>query len=307
MLIYCKSFVITARISKLYLIFGIHLYIRNEYIIIKFTIPMAKSKDQLFAKIDNLLFDINAKYTALKTNEKLNDVEMLLLEGDIVYLSNHIKALRYFVDEKVVKAVGEVDASVVFTPQTVVSSQIDTQPVFEEISEPQVVSFKEEISVESVVEKPISVESLQAEHINVSPVLDPEEVKPVVREVVEEKKVLEIESDGIAKPLTINELIQQQKMAGVNLTQQFQVSNTQERAVDLKTAVSLNDKLLFIRDLFNGYSLAYSEALELLNRFNNFAEADAFLQSNYALKNGWADKQQTVEKFYVLLRKKFMN
>lgn len=110
-----------------------------------------------------------------------------------------------------------------------------------------------------------------------------------------------------ARPLTLNEMIQQQKLAGANLTQQFQTSTSSDRISDLKVGISLNDKLMFIKDLFNGYSLAYSEAIELLNRFDNFAAADAFLQSNYALKNGWAEKPQTVEKLYTVLRKKFAN
>ncbi|MFZ4260795.1 hypothetical protein ACFRAE_02055 [Sphingobacterium sp. HJSM2_6] len=110
------------------------------------------------------------------------------------------------------------------------------------------------------------------------------------------------------RPLTLNELIQQQKQAGVTNAQQFvtQSSKSVDAVVDLKTGVSLNDKLLFIKDLFNGYSLAYSEAIELLNRFDNFAEADAFLQSNYALKNNWSAKPQTVDKLYGILRKKFI-
>lgn len=74
---------------------------------------------------------------------------------------------------------------------------------------------------------------------------------------------------------------------------------------DLKTAISLNDKLLFIKDLFNGYSLAYSEAIELLNRFDSLDEAQRFLDSNYAEKNQWATKQDTVDKFYAILRKRF--
>src|SRR5690606_14380455 len=109
-----------------------------------------------------------------------------------------------------------------------------------------------------------------------------------------------------SRPLSINELIHQQKLAGKNLTQQFNTSTTQsDRVLDIKSAINLNDKLLFIKDLFNGYSLAYSEAIELLNRYDNFAEADAFLQSNYALKNGWAEKPQTVEKLYAILRRRF--
>lgn len=278
---------------------------------------MAKSKDQLFAKIDNLLFDINSKYTRLKSDEELDAVELTLLDGDIRYLSTHIKALEYFVEPvgKQQEQVAE-SASITFTPETQLTEKLDSQPVFEEIDEVQVPSVEErsdepamEFSLDNV-EQDRSQQDREEE-----PVVSVYE-EPIVHEVVEEEKVLivetppvekEIQEEQPARPLTINELIHQQRLAGVNMTQQFQTSSTQERVSDLKNAVSLNDKLLFIKDLFNGYSLAYSEALELLNRLNNFAEADAFLQSNYALKNGWADKPQTVDKFYVLLRKKFSN
>ena len=148
--------------------------------------------------------------------------------------------------------------------------------------------------------------------------------EPVVNEVVIEEKHVEIPEEpkeaslndlatqaeqAPSRRMTLNELIQQQKQAGLTNANQFQTSTSKssDTIVDLKTGVSLNDKLLFIKDLFNGYSLAYSEAIELLNRFDNFAEADAFLQSNYALKNNWASKPQTVDKLYVVLRKKYGN
>ena len=74
---------------------------------------------------------------------------------------------------------------------------------------------------------------------------------------------------------------------------------------DLKSMIKLNDKLLFVRDLFNGYSLAYSEAIELLNRYNDFKTADNFLKQNYAIKNKWSDNQSTVDYFYEILNKRF--
>lgn len=77
------------------------------------------------------------------------------------------------------------------------------------------------------------------------------------------------------------------------------------RIHNIKTSVSLNDKLLFIKDLFNGYSLAYSEAIELLDRYESFEEADQFLMSNYAEKNNWDNKKDTVDKLYTILRKRF--
>lgn len=74
---------------------------------------------------------------------------------------------------------------------------------------------------------------------------------------------------------------------------------------DLKAAININDKLLYVKDLFNGYSLAYSEAIEILNRFSSFTEADTFLRKNYVAKNNWEGKPETTDKFYAVLRRRY--
>lgn len=101
------------------------------------------------------------------------------------------------------------------------------------------------------------------------------------------------------KVLTINQRISAQ------LSQQTQSPLNTQKITDLKSAITLNDKLMFVKDLFNGYSLAYSEAIEILNRFNNFDDAERFLKTNYYTKNNWEGKLATVEKFYDLLRRRF--
>lgn len=75
---------------------------------------------------------------------------------------------------------------------------------------------------------------------------------------------------------------------------------------DLKHAISLNDKLLYIKDLFNGYNLAYSEAIEILNRLGSFEDAERFLSKNYVTKNNWENKPDTVAKFYSVLKRRYM-
>jgi len=62
---------------------------------------------------------------------------------------------------------------------------------------------------------------------------------------------------------------------------------------------------LFIKDLFNGYSLAYSEAIDLVNKANSIEAAEHFLKANYALKNGWSQKQGTVDKLHEIISRKF--
>ncbi len=99
---------------------------------------------------------------------------------------------------------------------------------------------------------------------------------------------------------TVNDLLSK------NISQETVASQFNSRqSKDLKSMISLNDKLLFVRDLFNGYSLAYSEALELVNRFDNFEAADNFLKQNYASKNSWAAKQDVADKFYEILNRRF--
>lgn len=209
------------------------------------------------------------------------------------------------------ETVAEAEEDVAFEHNEKVST--DTDPVEEKVED---ISNSTQPSAESEVVAPqeqeptsnVVVEDERQVFVpKVEEAVEPAE-EPTLEEVaasIEQESVPQQE-DVSSRPLSINELIQQQKMAGKNLTQQFNTSTTRsERVLDVKAAISLNDKLLFIKDLFNGYSLAYSEAIELLNRFDNFAEADAFLQSNYALKNGWSEKPQTVEKLYGVLRKRF--
>lgn len=103
------------------------------------------------------------------------------------------------------------------------------------------------------------------------------------------------------KPMTIN----QRMSAQLHKTQSYSDQAHGQPITDLKQAINLNDKLLYIKDLFNGYNLAYSEAIDILNRFSSFKEAEDFLQSNYAVKNQWDTKEATVDKFYALLKRRY--
>ena len=148
---------------------------------------------------------------------------------------------------------------------------------------------------EPVIEQPIievppaAAKPLEVEHI--------EELKPVFEKPAPQVKELAKED-----VLTINERIMAQMASkGSNYTEQASV----QKIDDLKQAINLNDKLLYIKDLFNGYSLAYSEAIEILNRFTTIEEADTFLKKNYVAKNDWDSKPETTAKLYALLKRRY--
>ncbi len=150
-------------------------------------------------------------------------------------------------------------------------------------------------------------EVLNVPEIKQMPEAEPaREFKPVYEpQSVPDTKPAQEPVQPVAKPdapvPTLNDLIsgQQNKQPSVGGLY------THKPVSDLKSIINLNDKLLFIKDLFNGYSLAYSEAIEILNRFDSFEAAEHFLQSNYAVKNNWASKQSSADKLYELLHRRF--
>ena len=130
----------------------------------------------------------------------------------------------------------------------------------------------------------------------------PETDIPLLTLYADEPKAEPAKKDELAKKeehvLTLNEKMSAQlKDKGTEVVE--------PPITDIKAAISLNDKLLFVKDLFNGYSLAYSEAIEIVNRFTKFEEADRFLKTNYVTKNNWADKKATADKFYALLKRRY--
>ncbi len=158
------------------------------------------------------------------------------------------------------------------------------------------------------------IEPVQPEPINSQPSpLNQEETSQPVKEKVEEKPIVSNEPVESAKavgevpvvkerPLTLNEMLS----AKLNQTVGQNTQRQNKKQEDLKVAISINDKMVFIKELFNGYNLAYSEAIEIVNRFDSFDAADNFLQKNYSVKNDWENKQVTVARFYEYLHKKFV-
>ncbi|MGZ3945100.1 MAG: hypothetical protein ACXVJB_09165 [Mucilaginibacter sp.] len=160
-----------------------------------------------------------------------------------------------------------------------------------EIDEP--LAYEEEIP-----EKPPVKE---AEPIKETPVAEvKKEARPVEHKKVPEPENAKTETDT-EEPMTINQRI----MAQMNKAGKGSEHLHSQPITDLKQAINLNDKLSYIKDLFNGYNLAYSEAIDILNRFSSFKEAEDFLKSNYAVKNHWDTKQATADKFYELLRRRY--
>ncbi|MBD1393162.1 hypothetical protein [Mucilaginibacter glaciei] len=163
----------------------------------------------------------------------------------------------------------------------------------------------------------IESEKLNEEPTNtLAPIIKPEEQvteaeepiptnpEPVVENQPKTEAAPEPEPAKDEKPLSLN----QRMAAQLKDKRSFAAEAAQPAEApiaDMKAAISLNDKMLFIKELFNGYPLSYSEAIEIVNRFKSFEEADRFLRTNYVTKNNWEAKTIAFEKFYALLKRRY--
>jgi hypothetical protein len=166
---------------------------------------------------------------------------------------------------------------------------------------------------EPVREEPLKVEVIKqaaALETPAMPKVQQEEIKeetapakvevPLVKTtVIPEKEPLNSNTQEAAVKPTLNELLGSSR----NLNTNAEPSRVEIK--DLKQAISLNDKLVFIKDLFHGYGLAYAEAIDLVNKMHDFKTADTFLKKNYAVQNDWKSKQETVDRFYEILSRRF--
>lgn len=173
-----------------------------------------------------------------------------------------------------------------------------TQLVLDDFERKEVHAFKEEL----IVEEEAPVPSYKTEEPKIeAPVIETSVVEAPIVEMpkTEAPKAETLKPEASVRP-TLNELLARQ-----NGNNNVNTDSSRNSITDLKQGINLNDKMLYIKDLFNGYNLAYAEVIDLLNKMPDFKTADSFLQNNYAVKNNWASRQATVYKFYELLNQRF--
>ena len=79
----------------------------------------------------------------------------------------------------------------------------------------------------------------------------------------------------------------------------------QEVIKDLKKAISINDRYLFINELFQGDEVMYDRSIKTINAFSIYAEAEYWIRRELKLKLGWDEKKQAVKQFNQLIKRRF--
>ncbi|CAG5078662.1 hypothetical protein [Parvicella tangerina] len=73
---------------------------------------------------------------------------------------------------------------------------------------------------------------------------------------------------------------------------------------DLGEAIGLNQKFLFMNDLFEGENNLYKEAINTLNNFNSYFEADEYINM-LSSKHGWDSTSKSVKDLIELVERRY--
>lgn len=110
----------------------------------------------------------------------------------------------------------------------------------------------------------------------------------------------QIKKDDVAEfSSSINDQLSNQKKESV--AEKLQKSKIE----DLRKVIGLNQKFLFMNDLFEGEKAHYDFAINHINELSSVSEAKDFLTNDLATKHSWDLNAETTKSFKELVERKF--
>jgi hypothetical protein len=273
--------------------------------------------------IANISNKINAK------GEKLDDYDIkniLFVARELyenaVLLSNYKSIEKNIIDAYTTTKSPAVEV-VVETPKI-------TQPIVEQVvDEVKVIEFSKEeikeitpISTIEIENKQPVFEETKIEEITLEEIKEPENIIVIeeTTKIIEDTKNIEEIAQNLEVEITqtiqsftaqttvtssanksIFEKIADEKSADNSLASKL----SKTKIKDLVNSIGLNEKFLFINELFDGNSALYNQEIQVLNTQNNSSEALQYFQE-LQQKNNWEKESKVYEKLKDLVERRYL-
>jgi hypothetical protein len=124
------------------------------------------------------------------------------------------------------------------------------------------------------------------ETVTEAPTLSQYQSRVEVHEVISERKE------------SLNDRLKEEKTELAHLLKETPIK-------DLRKGIGINDRFVFVRELFRGDDAMYERSIKTINNFNIFSEAEYWIARELKHKLGWDDRNETVKHFYQLVRRRF--
>lgn len=81
--------------------------------------------------------------------------------------------------------------------------------------------------------------------------------------------------------------------------------HTESPVKDLKKAIGINDRFVFLHELFRGDETMYERSIKTINNFRAYPEAEYWIERELQIKLGWDEKKESVRYFRQLVKRRF--
>ena len=105
-------------------------------------------------------------------------------------------------------------------------------------------------------------------------------------------------NDSTISPESLNDKLKQGRAELVETLKESPIK-------DLRKAIGINDRFLFINDLFRGDESMYERSIRTINSFNIYPEAEYWINREMKVKLGWDNTHSTVQHFDQLVKRRF--
>jgi hypothetical protein len=153
------------------------------------------------------------------------------------------------------------------------------------ITKKEVEEEQEVISVPKIKSRPKSQLDLHFDPMNEIPTFSQYKIGKEVNEAMEQKESL---NDRLKENRT--ELMHSLKETPIR---------------DLRKGIGINDRFVFISELFRGDEPMYERSIKTINSFNIYPEAEYWMNRELKIKLGWDDTKEIVKHFYQLVKRRF--
>ena len=231
---------------------------------------------------------------AQNISEKLNELENGTLDkqglNDVIAATGQLQEALYILRfkgyEEEVEVKAESREAIKLDFGTVSTNQIS---LIDAIEEAQIHVGKESTSFSRHSEPKIVWEAQE----------EVQETKVAVETEIKAKKVEEVNAASEANNVSLNDQLIQDG------SKQRLGEKLQQSAIkDLRAAISINQRFLFINGLFDGRTEVFQEALETLESAHNSKDAKA-IEQRLIQKYGWDVEDKTVLQFSNLIDRRF--
>jgi hypothetical protein len=241
----------------------------------------------------------DASQLLMLTNMLQAELQMQVQQKNLPTGSKNVAVLmpgsvnNLFFKQELKNSTSAADVKVVAEEKITEVLQVDEKEVEAELEEiRQKAEFSKKIQAQQVIHKPVLL-------FDDEPEIPTLIHQPKYQEPIAKKTNGEVNDKSKNDESSVNDRLKEEKKEVAHiLTESSHIK-------DLKKAIGINDRFVFINELFRGDETMYERSIKTINNFSIYPEAQYWMERELKVKLGWDNNRPSTMEFYALVKRRF--